>query len=264
MKNRKRILDIIFASEKRKMVLMELKSGPKQIEFFLESLKTTRQSLLPQLRILEDSHLLTGSDDTYQLTTIGKLIVERMFPLVNTVEVLESDVDYWGERYLDFIPPDLLKRIDELQPCNIVSSVPFTEIYEPSKPVLQEANISEHQYSVTTFLFPEFPSILADFRKNDVKMHIIVSEELLSKLKSESDDYLRDLLNDDNNYIYLYPHKMNFMSFGHNDFSFMMRPLTNKSEYDYTYMVSNAPSAIEWGKELFEHYLKDSIPVNEF
>jgi len=39
----------------------------------LKSLDTTKQSLFPQVRILEEHHLVTGSDDVYQLTTIGKL-----------------------------------------------------------------------------------------------------------------------------------------------------------------------------------------------
>jgi predicted transcriptional regulator len=55
---KKPLLDVIFASEKRKNVLLVLQEGPKQMETLLESLGTIRQALLPQIRILEEHYLV--------------------------------------------------------------------------------------------------------------------------------------------------------------------------------------------------------------
>ncbi|TGC08897.1 helix-turn-helix transcriptional regulator [Methanolobus halotolerans] len=256
------LLDVIFASEKRKNVLFLLQEGPQEMESLLKSLDTTRHSLLPQVRILEEHHLVDHSQDSYELTITGKLMIDRMNPLVGTIDLFDTDVDYWGSHDFGFIPPPLLNWLHEIIPCEVVSNTSPTEVYNPNKNVVEKAKHSKLQNSVTTFLFPNFASILADFNKNGVKMCLIVSEELLSKIKNEMEE-VKNLLNNGLNEVFLYPKEMNFASFGTNDFCFMMRTLTKKGDYDLKYLMACNTSAIKWGNELFEYYLKDSIPINK-
>ena len=77
MKNN--LLDVLFKSEKRKNELLLLQDGPMDMETILTSLGTTRQSLLPQLKILVQHHLISKKDDTYELTTIGNLLLMKWF-----------------------------------------------------------------------------------------------------------------------------------------------------------------------------------------
>ena len=257
----KSLTNVMFSSEKRKNVLLLLQDGPREMEFILMSLGTTRAALLPQIRILENHHLITGADDTYELTNIGKLIVNEMVPLLGTTDFFDGNIDFWGTHNLGFIPPHLLRRIGELAPYTLAKSIPLTEISEPNRSVLQKAKISNYQTSVTTFLFPTFPSVLEEFRKNGVNLSMVISSELLSKIRAENDDF-RNLLNGDLNKIYLYPEEMGFMSFGYNESYFMMRFLTKNGDYDYNYLVSSSPSALKWGKELFDYYLKNAVPID--
>ena len=85
----KALHDVIFASGKRKGVLQLLKDGPQEMEYLLTSLDTTRQALLPQIRTLEEHYLIDQHKDTYQLTIIGKLLVDKMAPFLETIEALE-------------------------------------------------------------------------------------------------------------------------------------------------------------------------------
>ena len=91
---KKPLLDVLFMSEKRKTVLLMLEDGAKEMDTFLKALDTSRQALLPQMKILEEHHLITHFNDAYELTTIGKLIVNKMVPLLKTAGVLDVDVDY--------------------------------------------------------------------------------------------------------------------------------------------------------------------------
>ncbi|MDW7733504.1 MAG: hypothetical protein SCH66_13885 [Methanolobus sp.] len=70
---KKQITEVLLASDKRKNVLLLLQEGPLKMETLLESLDTTRSALLPQIKILKENHLISKSQDTYELTTIGKL-----------------------------------------------------------------------------------------------------------------------------------------------------------------------------------------------
>ena len=84
----KPLCDVLVMSEKRKGVLLLLQDGSKEMQYILTALNTTRQALLPQTKVLEEHYLVDHYDDTYELTTIGKLIVDEMAPLVNTTEAL--------------------------------------------------------------------------------------------------------------------------------------------------------------------------------
>lgn len=261
---RKSLLDVIFASEKRKSVLLLLKGGSKEMETILQSLNTSRASLLPQIRILENNHLVEkkGRGD-YELTVVGNMIVDKIVPLLDIIEVLDNNIDYWGQHDLDFIPPHLLKRLHELEPCTVMTNIPSTDVWEPSKEVVEKAKESKFQTSVTTFLFPNFPSLLADFNKKGVNMWLVVSDELLTKIKQEINDDFRHLLNSELNRVFLYSKKMGFMSFGYNEFYFMMRLLTKNGDYDQKYLMSSSPSALAWAKDLFEYYLEQSVRVTD-
>ncbi|AFV25201.1 hypothetical protein Mpsy_3002 [Methanolobus psychrophilus R15] len=90
---KKPLLDVIFASEKRKNFILLLKDGPQEMGYLLKSLDTNRQALLPQIRVLEEHHLVSHDRDTYELTTIGKLVVDRMTPVLYTIDALDADID---------------------------------------------------------------------------------------------------------------------------------------------------------------------------
>lgn len=261
---KKPLHNVIFASDKRKKTLLLLKDSSKEMGVILQSLNTTREALLPQIRILENSYLIQHKGrDAYELTTIGKILIDKITPFMDTLEILDNDIDYWGQHDLNFIPLHLLKRLHELELCTVMKNVPLTEVFEPDKLVVEKSKESKFQSSVTTFLFPNFPSILTDFKKHGTNMLFVISEELLVKIKRDMDDDLRNFLISEPNQVYVYPKKMGFVSFGHNEFCFIMRLLTKTGDYDYEYVVAHSASALEWGKELFEHYLKQSTRVTD-
>ncbi|AFV22224.1 hypothetical protein Mpsy_0011 [Methanolobus psychrophilus R15] len=142
---KKMLIDILFMSEKRKETLLLLQDEAKEMEDLLRLLKTNRQSLLPQIRMLEEHYLVNHSKDTYELTTIGKLIVNEMAPLVSTTEVLDMDIDYWGAHNLGFIPSHLLERINELQKCKVLKPN-VIEMFEINKDFVESAMKSNSIY----------------------------------------------------------------------------------------------------------------------
>lgn len=126
---KKALLYVVFASEKRKNVLLLLQDGPQEMGYLLRSLDTTRQALLPQMRVLEEHYLVTNDKDIYELTNVGKLITEKMSHPLKMTDVLDVDVEYLGTHKLDFIPSHLLKRLDKLGPCNLIT-IALHEIFE--------------------------------------------------------------------------------------------------------------------------------------
>ncbi|AFV25346.1 hypothetical protein Mpsy_3147 [Methanolobus psychrophilus R15] len=256
------LLDVIFASEKRKNALLLLQDGPKEMEFLLKSLDTTRQALLPQIRILENHYLITHFHDVYELTTIGKLIVDEMTPLLNTVETLDNDIDYWGNHSLDFIPSHLLGRINELGKCKLIKPH-LIEIYEINKKFYEATRKSKSHYIVTTFLHPNFLELTADLINNNVKIYFITSQMLFDKLLEEKYDEFSLILQNKLIHAFVSSREMDFQFIAINDYYIMMALLKTSKEVDGSYLLCNSEKSLKWGKDFFDYYLKDSTQITE-
>ncbi|WP_370571669.1 transcriptional regulator FilR1 domain-containing protein, partial [Methanomethylovorans sp.] len=64
-------------------------------------------------------------------------------------------------------------------------------------------------------------------------------------------------------HFYVYVGNLSFVGLACNDYYFMMRLLKSNGEYDTKYVLCDDKEALEWGKGLFEYYLKDSTPITE-
>lgn len=249
-------------SDKRKGVLLLLKDGAKETEYLLKCLDTTRQALLPQMKVLENHSLIIHYDDIYELTTIGKLIVDAMGPLLHKTEILDTDIDYWGSRNLDFIPSHLLEKIDQLKNCEIINPS-LTELFEIHKSLNPNYDVSHTVYIVTTMLYPNFDSIVTEMLENNVEFYYIVSQELLNKIRTEYHEEFTKFLQTKSFNMYVYNKEMNFLYFTFDSVHSLIYMLKNNNEFDHKFMLCKGQNAVNWLKELFEYYLKDSTPITE-
>jgi len=256
----KSLLDVLFMSEKRKEVLLLLQDGAKEMEVIVKALDTTRQALLPQVRTLEDHYLVSHDRDTYELTSIGKLIVDEMIPLLGTLKVFDNDTDYWGTHKLDFIPPHLLKKIDQLGQYRIINP-PLHDAYELNRDIVKTTLRSKSLISVTSYLHPSFPTVSTKFSEMGIHVQMIMTIDLFEQLKFQNYDQFRQLLEIGNTTYWLYPKNIGFMSFIQNDYCSLLRLITSNGLFDNKQLLLCDPAALQWGREFFEHYLKDSTPI---
>ncbi len=244
-------------------MLLMLKDGPVDMKSLLCGLNTSRQALLPQAKVLEETHLVSKNGQSYELTSIGELILDRMLPAIGTVNVLEENVDYWGSHDLDFIPGYLLKRLEELDPCTLIEPDIYN-IFELNEEFIETSKKSEYVNSFVSFLHPDHLQIFLDLMDRDIDASLIVSEKLFEKIREEYFEDFRELLSTDSVKLFIYKDKMDLVSFSINDHCSVMRLLTKSHEYDSKQLVCKGQNALEWGQELFEYYRKRSVPVTSF
>ncbi|TGC11433.1 hypothetical protein [Methanolobus halotolerans] len=82
-----------------------MNDGPKDIVGIQFALKASRQALLPKIRILQEENIVSVVDGFCQLTVYGRILVEKMVPLLDTFDSL-GDI---GSYDMAFIPPHLFK-----------------------------------------------------------------------------------------------------------------------------------------------------------
>jgi predicted transcriptional regulator len=256
------IIDITFSCEERKNILLFLNSGPQEMEFILESLETSRQSILAHMRILEDNFLVSRYEDIWELTTIGKLMVSKMVSLLSTADVLDSDINYWGSHSLDFIPYKLIKRMNELGKCKVVN-IPLSDACELNREIIQTSSMSGSLFAATMFFDSKDLASFSDLAQKSVNIYLILSKDVLEKAGSRYFAYFERLVKNRSVHFYVYPKKLPFQSFMYNDYYLLLHLLKNTGEYDSKSILSSNPLAAEWGKDLFGYYLKDSMPVTQ-
>jgi predicted transcriptional regulator len=248
-------------SEKRKGVLLLLQDGSKEMQYILTALNTTRQALLPQTKVLEEHYLVDHYDDTYELTTIGKLIVDEMAPLVNITKALDVDIDYWGTHDFDFIPPHLLKRINELRSCEIITPS-IMELYSLHKTYHQDKT-PESVYSVGNLFYPDYQTKFTEMIDNNITINYIVSEILFNRVRTEYYEDFEAFIKSKYFKLFVYHKRMDFLFFTFDDYHIVINPLKKDGDFDGKYILGSTEGALKWGKDLFDYYLKDSIPIKE-
>lgn len=259
----KSLIDIVFASERRKNVLLLLQEGPKETETLLRAMDTTRPALLPQIKILEESHLVKKDDnDICKLTTIGNLLVEEVRSLLETFVVLDEDISYWGTRNLDFIPPSMFYRIKELGSGKIWSPE-VTDIYELNKDIIETTSISKSVISITSFLHPQFFHLFENLTEREIEVKMILTNDLFEKLKSEKYDQFKEVLEHDKTDFWLYPHDTALISFIQNEYANLFMILNRTGTFDHKQIIFSNQGALSWGSDLFRNYLDQSTRIIE-
>lgn len=241
------LIDVIISSEKRKDILLLLDDGPQEMETILCSLDTSRQALIPQIRILEEHYLVTGSDDVYELTTIGRLVLQKVSPLLGTVETLDSDIDYWGNHKIEFIPPDLMERIGEIGKCKTIIP-PTVETHEILRKFHSSSKESRALYSINTYFHPNFAEMFDDLLENDVSIYFLLSQDLLDDLEDNHRKKFRHYLNKKHFNFYLYPGNLGFMSLGLNKHYLMLTSIRKDGNFDNKRLLCSNSDAWNWGK----------------
>ena len=259
---KKPIVEVLLSSEKRKNVLLLLLDGPKEMETLIKSLKTTRTALLPQIKILIESHLISKYGDTYKLTTIGKLIVEEMIVFLGTINMFGENRDYLGTHFIDFIPTDLLTKLLQLSPCNIID-ISIGDFFDAEKDFLEKAIISKYWFQITSTLHPMFHDFYVEMIDHGTDVSVIITQEVYEKIKHDYYDDFKELIDTKLISFYVYPKSLDFASFILADQCINFRLFTQEGEYDNKKLLICSPAALEWGKELFEHYRHQSTPIIE-
>lgn len=239
-----------------------VKDGPQEMTFLLDSLNTSRQALLPQMKILKEHGLLFQSGDAYELTVTGKLIVDQMNPFLGIIETLSSSSHYLESHNVGAIPEHFLKRIKEIRGFTLVEPEHVNSV-ELNADYLTDCLASRAVYFVYTFLHPGSFSVLDKLVAKGIEVSIILSKELAQKMIDEMYDICKHTLTLENVKIYVYEKDVEISSLTVCDTGFLLRMLSKGNEYSNKQIICSSPEGRKWGKDLYDYHLKDAKLMTE-
>jgi predicted transcriptional regulator len=249
------LLDLILFSEKRKAFLLLLREGPKNTQEILDRLQVPRTALLPQIKKLKEQNLVIHEDGVYRLSLIGEIVIEKMQPLLETLEIFEKNEEFWADRKLTPIPTHLMKRISELGNYHLIEP-DLSHTFDLNPEFVKHTSNSNHILMFFSYFHPQFPAFFLELARRGIEISLVLSESVYLRIaedfKKEGEEFLRMK----NTYLFILDKKeVEIPAVIASSDKIMLMGLFNESgRFDRQYVISFEPGAIEWGKDLFEYF----------
>lgn len=254
------LLGLVTFSEKRSDILLQLRNSPKNLREIKDCLDVTSSQIIPQLRKLERNNLIYQDGKKYKLTDIGELITNSFDQLSGIVEIFEEDLDFWNEHNIDAIPDEFLSKIHELGDYELIEGNSI-EVFRPHEKFMQNLEESESIRGVSPIFHPHYPKFFLEMAKSGCDVELVMTKDVFEKIKSSHKEELKSGLECENAEISIYDNDLK-IAFTVTD-SFLSLGLFRKDgNYDtHRDLISKETSAINFGKDLFSYYKKQSKEV---
>jgi len=256
-------LDLIFSSEKRKQILLLLRENPKGIQDIIGSLNAGPASVYPQIKLLKEGHLLYKEGNKYFLTVLGKAVADKMKPVIDTIESLESKYEFWNGHRLDSIPPHLLKRICDLKCSTFARPLDESSMFSSHMEFVENIKKSKFVNGISPFIHPLYPEMFLSFAKKGINVSLVVTEPVFDRMRTEFRNEFEQFLALDNTHIYVYDKEM-FISLAVTNSFLSLGLFYNNNIYDHVNdVICFEPAALCWGADLYTYYKNLSREIKE-
>lgn len=249
----KALIDLLFMSQKRKELLLLLRSGGKTIEEIVNMLNVKSTGMLPQIKKLKEEHLVIQEDKEYRLTPLAEILVEKMEPLLDTLEVIEKNSHYWQERDLSDLPPFFLERLNELKSCYLAKPDP-DNIFEPPAVFLENMKKSKNILALSSIFHPIFSETFLDNEDNDSEISLIVTTKVYERLKNDFEKELKLYLSREKKKLFVCVEEIKIAMLIKTEFFMTADFLTSKGAFDQETIIGFEPASMKWAEDLIQYY----------
>jgi predicted transcriptional regulator len=258
----KALIDLLFMSQKRKDLLILLKNGGRTIEEIVEILHVTPTGMLPQIKKLKEESLVLQEDKEYRLTPLAEILVEKMEPLLDTLELIEENANYWQERDLSDLPRVFLESLNELKFCPIVKP-DSDKIFEPPAILVDNIKKSKKIFSFSSIFHPVFSEIFLKNEEQDTEITLIISEKIYERLKTDFEKELELYLSRENKNLFVYFNEIKIAMLTKTEFFMAVDFFNLKGSFDQETIVGFKPDSLKWAEDLILHYRDQAQEIKD-
>jgi predicted transcriptional regulator len=253
------LLSIISASDKRRNLLILLDSGPKEWDEIKHILKVTSTGMLPQVKILEEEHLIERDGKQFSLTPMGKVLTAHMVPLTRTMDIFDKNKKFWHEHNLEVLPYEILIDIKDLGNYRIIENSD-EEIFDINT-FLNNISQSKTIKGISHTVHPRYPNFFLNLAQKGVEASLILTPGVFKIMKEKYREAFESGLKLMTSSVYVSKKDIKF-SFTVTDSYFSISLFYNNGVFDSKNdIVSNDPSALRWGERIFSYFVKQSEKV---
>ncbi len=250
------LLATLVSSDKRRNLLLLLKSGPRSWDEIKTLLNVTATGMLPQIKILEDENIVKREDKVYSLTPMGKVLAERMAPFTESVEIFNRNKKFWQEHAIGEIPAEILLDIRDLGNYRIVENSD-EDIFDVNS-FLNNIAGAKTVKGISHTIHPTYPNFFRTLAEKGTNASLILNPGVFKIVKEKYPAELEAALKIRTLGMYVAKKDIKF-SFVVTDSYFSISLFYTNGVFDSKNdVVSRDPSALKWGERIFEYFKAQS------
>lgn len=247
------LTNLAILSETKRNLLLLLKDKAGDIEEIKDLLSLSTASALAHLRKLEKAGLLTEDKGIFRLTDMGTVLVENLTELLDVLDFFEQNLDYWKNHDLKHIPSCLLNTINELGSCELIE--PDVEyMLEIPKAFQEHIRNSKKVLAFLSYFHPHTPSLYAHLAERDVDLSLCMTENIFERYSCEFPEEIRRILAARNSRLLICHENSTLPEVVATDRFMAIRLLEHDGRLRNRLMMSYNAEALQWGRELYNHY----------
>lgn len=248
----------IFASKIQILLMINFSDGAKNLKELELLTKSRSQNLLPKIGELVKKGILKKCErGIYEATPAGEIIISKILDLLDTCEILRNE--FWLSHNLNAIPKPLLSNLSALNNSQFIQSEITLDIAQRATIQFLE-NSKEKIWSISPVVTLDWAKTIINQANHGIKVSIITNEKVLRMADTEEFKKFSPL-NHSNIELWIYNDlELAFMS--DEERIALALPDKRSNVLDLqNFLICESPEAVEWGKELFEHFKNKSNKI---
>lgn len=239
-------LKFISTSDVKTKIILSLKEEQKKLSDIKKDTQIRSSTILHNLRQLENNNLVIKEFRDYSLTPPGQLIALNLVNMINSLYLAKKNKHYFLNHEIGCIPTDLINKIECLSDIEIID---HESVIQKFKKISIEPNIN----CILGHLTAEI--LLETLLDKSNHLNIISPKNSLNGAMDIKNKFKS--LENKNMELWKFDKDLKLELMISDDSMFLNLPPSNKFQ-DKLCLISESEKGVKWGKELFNHYLKQS------
>jgi len=246
-----KLIKLVISSKKRIEIISELSKNPCTLANLSKALNSKPPNVITQLKKLESEGIVESRGKTYALSEFGKIIYEVLMGFMGCMDIVKKHDYFWKSHDTSSIPNYLLRRIWELGNCNVIKN-PSESIYELHEDIISNIMSSNEIWGISSVYHPKYSSLFSKLAKDGKNINLIITEPLSKKIVEEIPDKF------DNINLYIIRDDVKLSMIVTDKFLCLVLYSKNGCYDAEKFLISFDRTALMWGADLYEYYLKKS------
>jgi len=185
-----------------------------------------------------------------------------MLPLLSTLELIEDNRGYWAGRDLSILAENLFPRLGEVGECMVIEP-DLNHMFDLPREFTENLKKAGKILTLVSYYHPLYASLYSELASTGVEISIMLTEPVLDRMKKECKGEFESIINAENTQLEVCSEKPGLPTLAVTDRFMYLCLFDKQGKYDHRKIMSFDASALEWGRELFMHYRKETRKVSE-
>jgi predicted transcriptional regulator len=251
------LLCLIAFSETRKEILVLLLDGPKSLTNIKDCLGVSSPVIIPRIKDLLAKNLICKSNGLYHITPIGISVITNFRLLINTLQVIENNEQYFNSHIINPLPQVFIDRIGMLGNCSILRNK-LENINIAHEVLINNIINSKNILWITSIFHSEYTSVILRLAQQDIPISLIFTRKIYQAINKNYVVDFKKMLELENISVYVIDQEIKVSLIITDQQLFLSLAYLN-GDFDYGNILScSEKSALNWGESFFEYYKKHS------